>query len=224
MTHTTAYDAARALSLPAIAAASVGDPDTVVKVMAFHHLYDVPIQPFGNADQQFSHMDNERVALRLSLHIEEFKELLFKGFGINCTMIFFIGDDDLDRGDWRTGDIKAALDNAASRGIPRNGKEVMDALGDINYVDTGMSIEMGYDPRPVMAEIHAGNMTKLGADGKPIINGVTPGYRADPNLSGHEQAEIAEPGFDPTARFGKVLKGPNYVEPNIAASLGWDDN
>lgn len=197
MTKTTAFSTACALTLPPIAAQSVHDPDPVVKVMAFHHLYEVPIHPFGNPDQTFSHMDNERVALRLSLHIEEFKELLKKGFGVEVDMLFYA------EGDARpTTDIKEALDQATERGIPRNGKEVMDALGDMNYVDTGMAIEMGYDPRPVMAEIHAGNMTKLGEDGKPVIN---------------------DGKLDPTARVGKVLKGPNYVEPNIPAALGWEN-
>ena len=223
MTNTTAFSAACALALPPIAAQSVHDPDPVVKVMAFHHLYDVPIQPFGNPDPTFSHMDNERVALRLSLHIEEFKELLEKGFGIIVDMTFHITGDNPANGDWRTKDIKAALDNASGRGIQRNGKEVMDALGDLNYVDTGMAIEMGYDPRPVLAEIHAGNMTKLGADGKPIINGVTVGYRQQRINGRTDDILETEPCFDSTARHGKVLKGPNYVEPNIPAALGWED-
>lgn len=200
MTNTTAFSAACALALPPIAAQSVRDPDDVVKVMAFHHLYDVPIQPFGNPDPTFSHMDNERVALRLSLHIEEFKELLEKGFGITVDMTFAV--EGIEGIVLRSADIKRALDAATEAGIQRNGKEVMDALGDLKYVDTGMAIEMGYDPRPVMAEIHAGNMTKLGEDGKPIIN---------------------DGKLDPTARVGKVLKGPNYVEPNISAALGWEN-
>lgn len=223
MSDIMAIEVAPTLDLPPIAAQSLRDPDPVVKVLAFHHLYDVPIQPFGNPDPTFSHMDNERVALRLSLHIEEFKELLKKGFGVEVDMLFYAEGDAKP-----TTDIKEALDQATERGIPRNGKEVMDALGDMNYVDTGMAIEMGYDPRPVMAEIHAGNMTKLGEDGKPIINGVTPGYRDGTcgvinSENFHRHRFSPEPGFDSTARVGKVLKGPNYVEPNIPAALGWED-
>ena len=213
--HKTAMAAATALTtLPAIAQASIYSQDPSAKVLAFHHVYDVPMGGFGNTDRQFTHMDNERVAFRLSLHIEEFKELLEKGFGIKCDMTFYVQSDRPSRGDWRTSDIKDALDqsDAVAGGFAkcRNGKEVMDALGDVNYVDTGFAIEMGYDPRPVLDEIHAGNLTKLGEDGKPIINGVTVGYRD------------GEAGFDPTARSGKVLKGPNYVEPNIPAALGWE--
>lgn len=217
---TTAYSAATALALPAIAAASVNDPDDVVKVMAFHHLYEVPIKPFGNQDRHFRHMDNERVALRLSLHIEEFKELLLKGFGITVDMRLLVADVVHN-------DLKEALDFAEFRaggpGYNRNGVEVMDALGDLRYVDVGMAIEMGYDPRPVMAEIHAGNMTKLGADGNPVINGVTVGYRQRRVEGTTDDILETEPHFDPTARVGKVLKGPNYVEPNIPAALGWEN-
>lgn len=222
MTNTTAFSAACALALPPIAAESVHNPDPVVKVMAFHHLYDVPIQPFGNPDPTFSHMDNERVALRLSLHIEEFTELLAKGFGIDVEMRFLVPNHAGETMAYVGPDVKTALDAAEKMGFRRNGKEVMDALGDMNYVDIGMAIEMGYDPRPVLGEIHAGNMTKLGEDGKPIINGVTVGYRQQRINGTTDDILETEPYFDSTARHGKVLKGPNYVEPNIAAALGWE--
>lgn len=67
---------------------------------------------------------------------------------------------------------------------------VADALGDLEYVVNGAAIEYGIDLPEVVAEIHRSNMTKLGDDGNPI-------YRED----------------------GKVLKGPNYEEPNIAKVL-----
>lgn len=70
--------------------------------------------------------------------------------------------------------------------------EAADALGDIIYVVLGMAIEMGIDLDSVLREIHASNLTKLGYDGHPI-------YRED----------------------GKVMKGPNYVRPNIARALGF---
>lgn len=72
--------------------------------------------------------------------------------------------------------------------------EVADALGDIIYVCVGMALECGIDLRAVLGEIQASNMTKLGEDGKVI-------RRAD----------------------GKVLKGPNYVKPNIKAVLKYRD-
>ncbi|MEZ4859307.1 MAG: nucleoside triphosphate pyrophosphohydrolase family protein [Flavobacteriaceae bacterium] len=70
--------------------------------------------------------------------------------------------------------------------------EVADALGDMLYILCGTIIEHGMQHKieAVFEEIQRSNMSKLGADGKPI-------YRED----------------------GKVLKGPNYFKPDIEAIL-----
>ena len=70
--------------------------------------------------------------------------------------------------------------------------EVADALGDMLYILCGTIIEHGMQDiiTNVFDEIQSSNMSKLGADGKPI-------YRED----------------------GKVLKGPNYFKPNIKQFL-----
>jgi len=71
--------------------------------------------------------------------------------------------------------------------------EVADALGDMLYILCGTILEHGMQDviEDVFAEIQSSNMSKLGADGKPI-------YRED----------------------GKVLKGPSYFKPNIKKHLG----
>ena len=70
--------------------------------------------------------------------------------------------------------------------------EVADALGDMLYILCGTILEHGMQHKieEVFEEIQKSNMSKLGADGKPI-------YRED----------------------GKVLKGPNYFKPNIREIL-----
>lgn len=70
--------------------------------------------------------------------------------------------------------------------------EVADALGDMLYILCGTILEHGMQHKieEVFDEIQRSNMSKLGADGKPI-------YRED----------------------GKVLKGPSYFKPNIADIL-----
>ena len=70
--------------------------------------------------------------------------------------------------------------------------EVADALGDMLYILCGTIIEHGMQHKieEVFEEIQESNMSKLGADGKPI-------YRED----------------------GKVLKGPNYFKPDIKKIL-----
>lgn len=66
--------------------------------------------------------------------------------------------------------------------------EVADALGDMLYILCGTIIEHGMQDviTDVFDKIQESNMSKLGADGKPI-------YRED----------------------GKVLKGPNYFKPDF---------
>lgn len=70
--------------------------------------------------------------------------------------------------------------------------EVADALGDMLYILCGTILKHGLHDKieAVFQEIQRSNMSKLGADGRPI-------YRAD----------------------GKVLKGENYFRPDIAAVL-----
>lgn len=70
--------------------------------------------------------------------------------------------------------------------------EVADALGDMLYILCGTILEHGMQDKieEVFSEIQRSNMSKLGPDGKPI-------YRED----------------------GKVLKGPEYFEPDIKAVL-----
>lgn len=78
---------------------------------------------------------------------------------------------------------------AASEG---NLVEVADALGDMLYILCGTILEHGMQHKieEVFEEIQRSNMSKLGADGKPV-------YRED----------------------GKVLKGPNYFQPQLKSIL-----
>ena len=64
--------------------------------------------------------------------------------------------------------------------------EIADALTDILYVVYGAGHAFGLDLDDCFHEVHSSNMTKLGADGRPL-------YRDD----------------------GKVMKGPNYREPDL---------
>ena len=68
----------------------------------------------------------------------------------------------------------------------KNLKEVADALTDILYVTYGAGCAYGIDLDKCFKEVQRANMSKLGTDGKPIFN-----------------------------EKGKVMKGPNYSEPNL---------
>ena len=64
--------------------------------------------------------------------------------------------------------------------------EVADALTDILYVTYGAGHAFGINLDKCFNEVQESNMSKLGADGKPIYN-----------------------------EFGKVMKGPNYFKPDL---------
>lgn len=68
--------------------------------------------------------------------------------------------------------------------------EVADALADLLYVVSGAGHVFGIDLDAVLEEVQRSNLSKLGEDGKPI-------YRED----------------------GKVLKGPNFSEPDVGKVL-----
>ena len=68
--------------------------------------------------------------------------------------------------------------------------EIADALTDILYVTYGAGHAFGINLDSCFYEVQRSNMSKLGEDGKPI-------YRED----------------------GKVLKGPNYSEPDLKSIL-----
>jgi predicted HAD superfamily Cof-like phosphohydrolase len=68
--------------------------------------------------------------------------------------------------------------------------KIADALADIQVVLNGTALVHGMDIEPLFNEAHRSNMTKLGADGKPI-------HRED----------------------GKILKGPTFEEPDFERVL-----
>ena len=68
----------------------------------------------------------------------------------------------------------------------KNLKEIADALTDILYVTYGAGCAYGIDLDKCFKEVQRANMSKLGKDGKPIYN-----------------------------EKGKVMKGPDYLEPNL---------
>lgn len=69
--------------------------------------------------------------------------------------------------------------------------KVADACGDLDVVNNGAGIRHGLDMQAISREVFRSNMSKLGEDGNPIYD-----------------------------EGGKIAKGPNFTEPNLAAVLG----
>jgi len=82
--------------------------------------------------------------------------------------------------------IKEELKELEEAMKEKNLVEIADALTDILYVTYGAGSAYGIDLDKCFKEVQRANMSKLGKDGKPIFNDK-----------------------------GKVMKGPDYSEPNL---------
>ncbi len=168
------------------------------RTRAFHQLFGAPIYD-QMPDATFSHMDDQRVAFRTSFILSEAMEILEKGLGLKVGLVVDLGPEGAE---FAESSDNAELHRAILAGIRYSGKrnviEVVDGLADLNVVVNGFALELGADMRQVDQEVLASNFTKLAEDGTPIV--------AD--------------GSDPKWPAGKILKGPNFMEPNIAAVLG----
>ena len=160
-----------AVSLPLVAHDGVGeregdDPEALVR--RFHNVYGLPIQTDGAC------LERKSLGMRMSLIAEEFAELVGAVYGQAA----------------RT-EVESSYRRAvAADDGARDTVEAADALADLVYVIYGMALETGIDLAAVLAEVQRSNMSKLGADGRPI-------YRED----------------------GKVLKGSGYFAPDVADVL-----
>jgi predicted HAD superfamily Cof-like phosphohydrolase len=103
-----------------------------------------------------------------------------------------------DLTDRRTNDLRISLlqeelDELKEALADGNEKEVLDALTDLQYVLDGAYLSLGYHllKEPAFNEVQRSNMSKLGKDGKPVIR----------------------------PEDGKILKGPDYSPPDLAAVL-----
>jgi len=85
-------------------------------------------------------------------------------------------------------EFKEFLDaeNQLIMGLVVNATDVLKEMADLVYVLYQYAENLGWDLDEALNRVHQSNMSKLGEDGKPL-------RRED----------------------GKILKGPNYKEPNL---------
>ena len=69
-------------------------------------------------------------------------------------------------------------------------QEMIDGITDLLYVVVGTAVTFGIPMTAAFERVHMSNLSKLGADGKPV-------YRED----------------------GKVMKGPNFMPPALAGLI-----
>lgn len=136
-------------------------------VVEFHEAFGAPIAWTPTVPSA------ERRKLRLDLIFEELIELAgASGYTFSQMLV----DGQLKCGFTRQGEVNLV--------------EAADALADLRYVVDGASLEWGIPLEKCLREVHRSNMSKLGADGKPIL-------RED----------------------GKILKGPNFTLPDLKTIL-----
>lgn len=141
------------------------------QVRAFHQAMGQP------APDAMRPLPADRVPVRIELIREEFMDELLPALGASVSFN-------------PNGTVNGDITVTGEQDLV----EVIDAAIDILYVVYGLLVEMGVPAELFFDEVQASNMSKLGADGKPIIAG--------PN--------------DPDGIFpGRVKKGPNYFKPRI---------
>lgn len=139
-------------------------------VREFHIAFDIPVKECPTIP--YIH----RVMLRQRLIQEEFREV----------------DAEFDRitSKLRHG-VPSPYGYSAAQQVYTDIARLAKELSDLRYVCEGAELEFGIPSDAVYAEVHRSNMSKLGADGKPVRR------------------------YD-----RKVLKGPNYEEANVLRAMG----
>ena len=144
------------------------------RVGEFHRCFSLPVESRPVVP------DDRTVRLRLALLLEEFHELAEATCqSPNAAQQAFLNTLEAAR---------EQLEGLSHFDVDLVG--VADALTDINYVTYGAGHTFGIDLNATCEEVHRSNMSKLGADGKPVKD-----------------------------ERGKVLKGPDYSPPSLEGVL-----
>lgn len=159
---------------------------TIDLVRQFHVKFEHPVA------KELTASDVNLRRLRVKLLAEELGELC-QALGVPMTLEVTLareGDDPksvmngMRRGTWLAPAALCYADEFVDM------VETADALADIDYVTQGANLVFGVPAGLVMYEVHSSNMSKLGADGKPVKD-------AD----------------------GKIMKGPYFRKPDIKTVL-----
>lgn len=174
------------------------------RVLAFHEAFSLPVNGPG-----YEPTVEERL-LRGRLMLEEVLEHLCTGLGLTFLVTDDTGSHTID---------STMLSLVHLDGDPYNPVETLDGLCDVKVIANATGVAFGLPVQAADTMIYKSNMSKL-LDGKPIINGVTPGYRALAACHTDDPAwHDEEPGYRADLPHGKVLKPDHYVAPDIASLL-----
>jgi len=173
----------------------------VERILAFHSAFGLPINVPG-----YVPTTDERL-LRGNLMLEEVLEHLINGLGLRLKYNAPNGST------WIIGNEERL--EMVYYGDDYNPVETLDGLVDVKVIANGTGVAFGLPVEAADRMVFESNMSKLDENGKPIINGVTPGYRA--NIMTNPPND--DTGFRPDLPVGKVLKPATFVAPDIASLL-----
>lgn len=137
-----------------------------------------------------------------SILLEEVVEYITQGLGLEIVSRYDLVADDTD----------STLKVAHLNSRPIDPVLIIDGLSDVNVVAHFNAHWHGFDLDASTAEANDSNMSKLDDYGKPIINKCV----IDPE---HHNCLVSSDDcdfIDPTKPKGKILKGPNFRQPNFA--------
>ena len=170
-------------------------------VTEFHQVYGAPIRSIDEPTVDF-----DRVHMRYALIAEEFAELTEAIYGSQARRLI---------------EDRVSLVQNYSDHNNRDVIEAADALADMVYVIYGMALESGIPLDDILQEVQRSNLSKLPPC--PACSGK--GYADfDTGYFYHQLAECpacnGSGAGEPLRRAdGKILKGPNFSEPNIKKIL-----
>jgi predicted HAD superfamily Cof-like phosphohydrolase len=119
-----------------------------------------------------------------------------KAFGHPLDKELFLGywfDSEYERASLRVRLLREEFDEVVEALYNGGKAPLAKEIADLLYVTYGLAATYGIHIDEVFNRVHESNMSKLGEDGKPV-------YRND----------------------GKVLKGPNYKEPEITDDMWYE--
>lgn len=173
----------------------------VERAYKFHEAFDMQLN-----DVPITPTVGERI-LRAKLLLEETIETIEKGLGL-----------ELHYDGARINFGSEAFEVIHPEGRLYDPVETLDGLADVKVIANGTAVAFGLPMDEADHEVFASNMTKLDADGKPIVNRCgycDPVYTSAANVTHCEDPTHKEFWRDASKPIGKVLKSDNYVPANI---------
>lgn len=179
------------------------------QVRAFNNAFERPVH------ESWTNMSVTDRLLVGQLLLEEVIEYIDKGLGITIVHECNGGEysEVIDHQSLQHGNLLLRHDE----GRVMDPVECVDGLADVNIVIHFNAHWHGFNLDRATTIVNDSNMSKLGADGRPIINKCVNESCAELNIS-HDTCDDPIHLMDPSKPIGKILKGPNFWEPTSRLS------